>query len=95
MEPSEAYQPTMATVHEKIYLSKVSPAPRPSHPAVVLRVAPMALQVVIEFCEESPNGSYEDMLNKIQVCCSPPSIRGLSLAPPLAPPLCRPRCLRS
>ncbi len=46
MDPSPAYRSIMASVHEKIYLSKV----------------------VIEFCEESPKGSYEDLLNKIQVC---------------------------
>jgi DNA (cytosine-5)-methyltransferase 1 len=45
MEPSEMYAPIMATVHEKIYLSKV----------------------VIEFCEENPDGAYEDLLNKIEV----------------------------
>ena len=25
------------------------------------------VQVVIEFCEESPEGAYEDLLNKIEV----------------------------
>ena len=30
MEASEAYQPTMATMHEKIYLSKVSPVCLPA-----------------------------------------------------------------
>ena len=45
MESSQAYHTIMATVHEKIYLSKV----------------------VIEFCEDEPNGTYEDLLNRIQV----------------------------
>lgn len=49
MEPSSAYQTIMASVHEKIYLSKV----------------------VIEFCEENPKSSYEDLLNKIQVLEQP------------------------
>ena len=46
MNPSEDYAEIMATVHEKIYLSKI----------------------VIEFLEEHPNATYEDLLNKIQVC---------------------------
>jgi len=30
--------------------------------------------VVIEFCEENPNGAYEDMLNKIETTVPPQSI---------------------
>ena len=45
MNPSEQYETIMATVHEKIYLSKI----------------------VIEFLEEYPEASYEDLLNRIQV----------------------------
>ena len=48
MNPSEDYAEIMATVHEKIYLSKI----------------------VIEFLEEHPDATYEDLLNKIQVCVS-------------------------
>nr|AKR53930.1 DNA (cytosine-5) methyltransferase 1 [Latrunculia apicalis] len=52
MAPSAAYHPIMATVHEKIYLSKV----------------------IIEFCEENPEGAYEDLLNKIETTVPPASI---------------------
>lgn len=66
MEPSEVYQPVMATMHEKIYLSKV----------------------VIELCEEEPNASYEDLLNRIEVCHTPLSL----VAAPIAH-LCSTHCL--
>ena len=37
--------------------------------------------MVIEFCEENPNGTYEDLLNKIEVlhnCTSQPPVPTLS-----------------
>lgn len=69
MEPSEAYQPIMAAMHEKIYLSKV----------------------VIELCEDEPNASYEDLLNRIEVSPCPSLMTATSFTSP--PPSVRPQFL--
>ena len=37
----------------------------------------MPVQVVIEFCEESPEGTYEDLLNRIQTTV-PPQLIGVA-----------------
>ncbi len=63
MEPSRAYQPIMATVHEKIHLSKV----RDYIELFCVVSWGLAIQVVIEFCEDNPEVAYEDLLNKIEV----------------------------
>ena len=65
MDPSEMYAPIMATVHEKIYLSKASGALL--HHRDMSCDCHMISQVVIEFCEQNPDGTYEDLLNKIEV----------------------------
>ena len=72
MDSSEMYAPIMATVHEKIYLSKASGA-RLHHSGALLHHRTTSCdchvisQVVIEFCEQNPDGTYEDLLNKIEV----------------------------